>query len=644
MTRSRWLALIVLFVIAAAGGVAVLRLGDWSSLKGWASEQARGATGRDLAIDGRLSIDLFSWTPSLVAERVRLSNPPWASRPDMATIGRLHLMIDLRAILRGQLRVTDLRLEDADVRLEENREGRANWQFGLADGDAAAVKAVTPEDRGDLPRIERLAIDRGRLTYLSPKLTDPIIAEFDRLKAVNGLDRITLAANGTYQRRPFELEAEGGGIALLRDETKPYPLTVALAVGETTARLRGTMVDPVQFLGFDAELAVAGKNLAELFPVLGLPLPSSPAYELKGRLTSSKGLWRLDDFSGRLGGSDMSGTLAVETRRAVPLLRAAVTSNALRIEDLQGFIGEDDDAGKQRATTRGGDDEGGLLLPRERFNLEKMRALDAEVQFEGKRIATGGPWLNEMSTRFTLKRGRLAMDPVRFGVVGGSVGGVLVVDASRRMPELRADLKLRRLDFATLMQGVDPQNVTTGKIGGRADIVARGRSVREMALNAEGRVLAYMTGGTVGNEILEMVALDLPQLVADWFSGGEVWPINCAIFPFTVRNGVISTSHLLLDAPNDTIVGIGHIDLASERLEFKLTSKPRDFSLFNTPSVITVRGSLAERKAEVDTLEVIGETLKKLLLAPFTPFTDLAQEDVEPCRPLARASAPPARR
>ncbi len=635
----------MIILVVAAVGVAALRLVDWPQLKGWANEQARGTTGRDLAIDGRLSIDLLSWTPSLIAERVRLSNPPWASRPDMATIGRLSLVIDLKAILRGQLRITDLRVQDIDLRLEENGDGRANWQFGATDGDAAAVEAVVPEDRGDLPRIERVDVERGRLTYLSPKLAEPIVAEFNRIKAENRPDRLILAAAGTYQQRSFDLDAEGGGISLLRDEAKPYPLTVALVVGSTKARLSGTMVDPIQFLGFDAELALAGNNLAELFPILGLPLPSSPAYELEGRLTSSKGLWRLDDFTGRLGGSDMRGMLVVETGREVPLLRADVTSTALRIEDLQGFVGEDDDAGKRRASARGGDDEGGLVLPREPFNLEKMKALDAEVQFEGKRIVTGGMWLNDVATRFTLKGGRLVVDPVRFGVVGGSVAGMLVIDASRRIPELRADLKLRRLDFAILMQGIDPQKVSTGKIGGRTDIVARGRSVREMALNAEGRVLAYMSGGTIGNQILEMIALDLPQLVADWFSGGgEVWAINCAIFPFTIRDGVIGSNHLLLDAPYDTIVGMGHIDLASERLEFKLTSKPRDFSLFNTPSVITVRGSLAERRANVDTLEVIGETLKKLLLAPFTPFTEMAPDEIEPCRPVARASAPPARR
>lgn len=623
----------VLVVLAAlAAGIGVAAWMAWPGLRQWAVQHARDATGRDLAIDGRVSLDLLSWTPSLRAEDVRLSNAAWGSRPDMATIRRLDLVVDAKALLRAELRIVGLRLEGADLLLEEDAQGRTNWRVGTADPEGAAVRAAAPEDRSELPRIERVEIADSRLTYRSPKLTEPIVAEFRRLTVENRPEGLVLSAEGRYQARPFTLAAHGGGMALLRDGDKPYPLAVEATVGATRARLSGTMADPVRFLGFDADLGLAGDSLEELYHTIGLPLPASPPYELTGRLVSARGLWRLDGFRGRLGGSDMAGSLAVDTGRAVPFLRAEISSDALRMEDLKGFVGEDDPKGR--------DDEG-ALLPAEPIDLAKLRAMDAEVRFTGKRIVTAAWLLDDIATRFTLKGGRLVMDPLRFGVAGGSVGGLLVVDGRRDVPAIRADLRLRRLDFGALMKDLDPQKVTTGRIGGRADFTARGRSVREMAMTAEGRVLAYMLGGTIGNQILEMVALDFPQLVLDWFGGGgEVWNINCAIFPFHLDNGVLRAEHLVLDAPYDTILGRGHIDLRGERVLFELTSRPRDFSLFNTPSVLTIRGDLRTRRAEVDKAQVVGETIKKLLLAPFAPFMTADDEDLAPCRPAEQAARP----
>src|ERR1700677_2015218 len=48
--------------------------------------------GRPITVDGALRIELFSWTPSITAERVVIGNPHWMPPGRMAGIGSASLL------------------------------------------------------------------------------------------------------------------------------------------------------------------------------------------------------------------------------------------------------------------------------------------------------------------------------------------------------------------------------------------------------------------------------------------------------------------------------------------------------------------------------------------------------------------------
>lgn len=631
----------LLAVIAGLGVLATLVVGlvlKEGELRQALTDRAGAATGRDLSIEGDVTLDLLTWTPSIVAQEVTFGNPPWASRPEMARIGRLVLQVDLRAALRGTVRITGLSLEDVDLLLERDDGGRANWQLEAApEPGAKAVDVVVPERRAELPLIERLHVRDGRITYASPTLERPIVATFADLEARRERDRIAVAAQGTFKAKPFRLEGKAGDFAWLRAEGRPYPVAVELAIGATRASITGNIAAPLRFTGFDAQFALAGSTLREIHEILGLPLPPSPIYELTGRLKSSPALWRLEDFRGRLGGSDLAGDLQVDTSSKVPLLRAEVRSRTLDFKDLAGFLGETEVEGAPRGTAEAAEDEL-FVLPDDPIDLGKLRTLNAQVTFKGERIQRGGLLLNDVQTRFALAGGRLEMKPLDLGLALGTVAGTLIVDA--RAPRLRfaADMRIRGVDLGVLLAPLDPEQETRGRISGRIRLEGQGRSVHDIASRLDGEVVAYMNEGVISHILLEAVALDLPQVISTWFGQKERSVINCMILPVTISNGVARFEHLVFDAAEDTIIGKGFIDLGSESLQVRLIPYARDFSLFNAPSSVVVNGNLATRTLEVDKGHLVAQLAKKLLLAPFVPFLEMMKEDeVQPCRPVEEA-------
>ena len=99
----------------------------------------------------------------------------------------------------------------------------------------------------------------------------------------------------------------------------------------------------MRFRDFDLTLALAGKNLAGLYPLIGIAIPDTPPYALDGRLTRTREgkntTWHYDRFTGKVGDSDLGGDAAVTSGGPRPFLKADLLSKRLDIEDLAGFVG-----------------------------------------------------------------------------------------------------------------------------------------------------------------------------------------------------------------------------------------------------------------------------------------------------------------
>src|SRR5690606_30002440 len=116
----------------------------------------------------------------------------------------------------------------------------------------------------------------------------------------------------------FTLEGVAESPLELQATDKPYRIDLRAAAGATRVHARGTLVNPFRLRDFDLRMALSGKNLEDLYPLLGLSLPPTPPYALDGRFTRDDDTWHYDtwhydDFIGKVGDSDLSGSASVKT-------------------------------------------------------------------------------------------------------------------------------------------------------------------------------------------------------------------------------------------------------------------------------------------------------------------------------------------
>src|SRR5690606_17084685 len=116
-----------------------------------------------------------------------------------------------------------------------------------------------------------------------------------------------VAVEGTGQWRGNDFSLEGRVASLLElhqpDAGAGYGVDLRARAARTSAHARGRLFNPFQFQNFSVQMQLEGANLQDLYPLLGIALPDTPAHTLHGRLGRDGNGWAYQEFSGTVGAS-----------------------------------------------------------------------------------------------------------------------------------------------------------------------------------------------------------------------------------------------------------------------------------------------------------------------------------------------------
>lgn len=579
LTSHPWLTILGVIVLVL---VVLVLLWDWNWFKGPLERQVEARTGREFEIGGDLDVDL-GWVPTIRAGAVRFGNAGWSKQSTMAAADQVELRIDVRSLLRGDVRIPELRLDRPRVNLEKGPDGIGNWVFGEPGGDGADFR--------------RVHIDDGQLQFLdAANETDIKVAVASRPQTgVAGStpgenSPVAIEGGGQWQGNDFAIEGTAESPLELQDREQPYRIDVHATAGATRAHARGTLLDPLRMRDFDLQLALSGQDMDELYPLIGVATPPTPPYSLDGRFTrgirGDRTTWHYDDFTGKVGGSDLAGDASVETGGARNYLRADLVSKRLDMDDLAGFVGGGPQAAKKPAV--------GRVLPATPYELDRLRAMDADVRWKAQRIEAEGWPLDDMDAHLILEDGLLRLDPLNFGVADGDIRSTIRMDAREATIRTRADISARGLTLSKLVPTVELAQNAIGKVGGTVALNGSGNSVAGMLGNSNGEVAIGMGRGSISNLLMEYAGLDLAEIIKFKLTGDQQIPVRCAFGDFAVKDGVMTSRTMAFDTTDTILIGSGTINLRDERLDLLIRPRPKDRSLLSLRAPLTVDGSFKD--------------------------------------------------
>lgn len=611
----------VLAIVIAA--VLFIALFGWNWLRAPIEKKVLEQTGRELLIKGDLDVDLGWPWPRVHALQVSFANPAWAAQPHMLTADEVAFSIHLPQLLAQRLKVSDLHLVKPLVFLQRNADGRKTW---LLDQNQ--------EDENARIDIDRLTLDKGVIGYDDTADKTSIRTDISTVSApAGGKDnsRVNFVAKGKFRGLPLAAKGSGDSVLALRDERTPYSLTVDTKVGQTRIQAEGQVTSLVKFSAIDMQLALSGDNLNQLFPLTGIALPATRDYVAQGHLVRKGDTLRYDDFSGRVGTSDLVGWWQVKTGGKRPLLTADLVSNQLTLEDLGPVIGARPghlDAAINAVAQTG---SAGAVTPKDKrvipdlpFKIANWDTVDADVKFSAKsmRQASYMP-LEALSTHLKLNDSVLTLDPLQFGVAGGQLNAEVMLDGRQNPIQAKAQLQLKRLSLAKLLPDEQKDKASASLIGGKIRLDGSGNSVGSMLAHANGSVALLMSGGEISQLTMEKAGLHLWEIFRLTLTGDKQIKLRCAVANFDVKGGMMTSDTLLFDTEVTTLLGRGSIDLAQEKLNLTVTQKTKNTSPLALRSPIYISGNFAKPIVKVDQGRMAARALGALALGAINPLLAL---------------------
>lgn len=616
MTPTRLLqwsaALIVVPVLLFVLFIAIF---GWNWLRGPIERQTLEKTGRELVISGDLRIK-FAWPlPRISAGMVTFANPAWAREKQMVAADAIEITIDLPQLLRRNIVLHEVRLQRPTVYLEQGNDGRKNW---LLD--------VNQQDEEMRLRVDRLTLDQGTLGYDDEADKTSIrssLSTSNHSGAESGAaaaSGVVFSAQGQYRGLPLKASGSGESVLAMRDESAPYALKVDATVGRTAVRAEGTVTSLLKFSAIDMRLDLRGESLDQLYPLLGIAFPATPAYATKGRLLRSGAVWHYEKFSGRIGQSDIAGTLQVDTGGKRPAMKARLLSNLLVFEDLGPMIGSQ--AG--RAAQAAGQGAVKTVLPDLPFKTDRWSSVDAEVTLKARTIRRAKELpIENLDTHLSLRDSVLTLDPLNFGLAGGQLNAVINLDGRKDPVQAKARVKARKILMARMFPTVELNQTSVGEINGDFVLAGKGNSVGRMLATADGKVGLVVANGEISRLMMEKVGLHLWEILELSVTGDKLIDLHCGVANFSVKTGVMHADALILDTAITTIIGTGTVDLGQEQLDLTLNQKTKNTSPLALRSPIHVRGSFASPDIEVDKGVLAARGLGALALGLINPLLAL---------------------
>ncbi|CAN5259094.1 AsmA family protein [soil metagenome] len=632
-TLRYWLAGLALFLVAL---VLVVSFFPWDLLRGPINRYVSEQLGRRFEITQHLSVHLGR-TTTVTAQGVEIANPEWAHDPYLLKATAAEFDINLLPLIVGKVVLPRIKLTEPRIGLQIEPDGRMTW----------ALSRDT-SDKGAVPQIGSVVVDQGDVSYLARAQGADLEVRFSLAPEASSDLPLSYKVIGQWKKEAFTATGRAGGVLEFSKNTQAsFPLEVNAVAGRTSLKAKGSISNLADLAGIDATFDLQGQNLDDLYNLLGVVLPSTPPYKLRGKLDKKGKLWAVSQIQGLLGKSDISGALSFDQSSTVPLLSGKVQSKVMDFADLGAVIGmapSGTSAPKSKKTaapvnaSRTAQARSntkakalpvgaapGKVLPRTPLDVDRLNAMNADVTYSAADIRHVKELpLDKGTVHVKLNAGVLQLEPISLGIAGGSVAGTIRIDSTVSPAAINTRLDVRAVQMNQLFPTVESTKTGFGKISGQFDLKGRGNSLAQMLGSASGDVAILMGKGEISNILLEFMGLDGGEVIKFLLRGDRTVLLRCAAAAFDVKQGLMSSRAIVLDTSDTVITGQGHITLSNETLDILLKPQPKDMSILSFRSPLRIGGTFANMSAGPEKSALAERAGIALVLAAINPLLALA--------------------
>jgi AsmA protein len=611
----------LLLGLAAVVGIAVIAAAalylffDPNDFRDEISSTVKKSTGRDLVIEGDLSLSVFPWIAVEVG-RTRLGNAEGFGEQPFLSFEYARLSVRLMPLLlRQDIAVGTATLEGLSVNLVVAKNGSNNWD-DLSGAETATAEA-TDTAGGDAGTIDvaNVSVTDAHLTYVDAQAGSSVAlsglsfstgriaagSPFDFEGAFNFLSQPGNLSGALRIRGTNTLGDDFGSVIVdglnvsgeltgLVDAPTDFNFDARrisadlnasrLTPGELDMSIFGlgisATVEPFSFEGsplIDAAIRVADFSLKDLMQTFGTePPPTADPQALQkvafnANATISEKSIDLKSMSMTLDDTTMTGTLSVpltENGR----MRFDLTADRI---NLDAYMAPADETAEAAAPGESVDVE----IP-----VDMIRALKASGKARLKEATLSGMLFENLELGLESSSGKLRLHPIAAELFDGTYAGDVSIDASGQVPRISVNEKVQGVSLTPLVQAMFDNDKVSGTIQGSFVLGGAGATLSAIQRDLDGTISFELQDGQInGTDIWHQIRAARALFRGEAAPPARVPPrteFSSIRLSGPVQNGVFSNNDFIAELPFLRMTGNGTVDLAAATLDYSMQARVLD--------------------------------------------------------------------
>lgn len=639
---------------------------DVNEYKGELSNIVRLKTGRELEFKGDIGLTMY---PSLGMKlgSMSFSNASGFGNEPMLAVNNVSVSVDLLSLLSFEPKIAELTLDGLDVNLQKNKQGVTNWDdlipqtetsgTGSSPDDEVVVRVKTDKGIDINAAFEGLAVTNVKLlwsdavagsTYkvnIDSLLTGRIAEGQDfpvqlamSLQSVNELTAdVSVNADVNFTERKIlvkNLRLDGTA----RGEKLPVDELLMMVSGDISVN---QLNKKVSISGFNTKIQTSGgvlqKTTSTLAGEIGFDQNQQQLTiavldiqsDLEGadlpdqHISAAVSASRLDVFLNKRSVSLQDLILGLNENSfkgfvkvldyAQPDIQFELESDKLDVDKLLGQKVEPVAPVEQKETAK--DVE--IALP-----MEFLRALKLDGKVSISTLVAQGLTLKNAILKMDAKNGIVSVDPLKMDLYDGNFEGMVNINVQGKRPVYHVKKKLSSFHVGEFLKDFMGKDPVSGKASMDVDVKTGGNWLSHLKANLNGQVSIDIKDGALKGfnlrHSIESAKARLKLAEQPEFKEKQT-DFSALSISGQIKDGVLTTDDLNMQAPLLRVAGKGSIDIVSETMDYLVdaklvtTTKGQDGgqaeNLSGIPIPVVIRGPWLSPEIDVQYDEMLKSRL-----------------------------------
>lgn len=618
------LAIIAIIIVAL---VAAYFLIDANSFKQKLITEVNNATGRELTIDGDLSISLFPQL-GLSANNISLSNAKGFSDKPFASLDRAEFGIKLIPVFRKEIEADTITLHGLTLYLGVNKQGVSNWSDLAGESSSGNKTEKSSDSDSNNNALDSLsAFSLGGIDIRDAE----IIWDDQQTPQKFSISNFDLNSGAILPGKPvslkmgFDVDSEPkiiSGRIGLKGITNIDLANKLIAISNLafTSTLSGPAL-PTQAMELNvssdvsldiAKDALSLQNLA--FDTLGIQakgqltanqLSSSP--QIKGHLdidefslrellkkigvaietadptvlakislnidfTGSTNKLSLTSLGAKLDDTQLSGSLSI-SEFSKPNVSAKLKLDKI---DLDRYIpppSDEENAAVSNSKGPAGDSNSSNgSAATDNSWMHPLRTLLANAQFDVGSLKINKLTLTQLATTLTAKGGLVTLHPLTASLYSGSYKGHIQLNSNLGTPIISVNETLTNVAAGPLLKDLIGDDKILGTVSVKAKLTMRGSTPDQIKKTANGDIQFSFINGAVKGFNLSKIIRDAKDKLSGKKTSTDNEPQQTDFAELSgsanIKGGLLQNQDLLMKSPFFRINGRGKANLMDESIDY----------------------------------------------------------------------------